>query len=202
MKLSRFKIVAATIVAVAASVLMMAPAEAGKKATQEAKTVTPSPNSIKLESGVWVSKVIGMPVQWNYVVSADPSGRHAAAFGTVDVSFYSALDALADESSPLLIDVVMTGPGTATFNSVWYGIKNYDVATATAKGVSGYVAYIGVNRGFLKFAAPGKAEGTHNICYYDPTTSDTNPADGFPDAGAVPFACPDTVYTVDTLLGQ
>jgi hypothetical protein len=202
MTLSRFKVITATVVAVAASVLLAAPADAGKKATQEAKAVAPSPNSVKLESGVWVSKVVGTPAQWNYVATADPSGRHAAAFGTVDVAFYSQLDALIDETSPLLIDVVMTGPDTATFNSVWYGIKHYDEETALEKQISGYIVYIGVNRGTLKYTSPDRADGTHNICYYDAATADVDPADGFPDATAVPFFCPDTVYTVDTRLGQ
>jgi len=202
MALSKFKVVAATAVAVAASLLLVAPADAGKKATADAKAIAPSPNSVKLESGVWVSKVVGAPAQWNYVATADPSGRHAAAYGTVDVGFYSALDKLTDETSPLLIDVVMTGPDTATFNSVWYGIKHYDEETALEKQVSGYIVYIGVNRGTLKYTSPDRADGTHNICYFDAATSDIDPADGFPDATAVPFFCPDTVYTVDTRLVQ
>jgi hypothetical protein len=193
--LSKFKVVAATIVAVAASVLLVSPADAGKKSAPPVKSVTPSPNSIKLEPGVWVAKVVGVPAQWNYVVSADPSGRHAAAFGTVDVGFYSPLDTMTDETSPLLIDVVMTGPATATFNSVWYGIRKVPGPVVSAE-----IVYIGVNRGVLKFVAPGKAEGTHNISYYWPYAD--GDGDGFPDPGAEPIAPTQTVYTVDTRLGQ
>ena len=87
MMLGKFKVVAATIVAVAASVMMMAPADAGKKAPQEPKATAPSPNSIKLEPSAWIAKVDGLPGQWTYVVSPDPSGRHAAAHGTIDVGF-------------------------------------------------------------------------------------------------------------------
>jgi len=51
MMLSKFTVVAATIVAVAASVLLVSPVEAGKKAAPDVKPVTPSPNSIRLEPG-------------------------------------------------------------------------------------------------------------------------------------------------------
>ena len=74
MMLGKFKVVAATIAAVAVSVLLVAPADAGKKATHDAKAITPSPYSIKLEPGVWIAKVVGVPAQWNYVLTTDPSG--------------------------------------------------------------------------------------------------------------------------------
>lgn len=196
MMLSKFKVVVTTIVAVAASVLLVAPADAGKKPPQDPKAVTPSPNSMKLEPGVWVAKVRGTPAQWSYVVSADPSGRHAAAYGTVDVGFYSALDTMVDETSPLLIDVVMTGPDTATFNSVWYGIRKVPGPIVSAE-----IVYIGVNRGILKFVAPGKAEGTHTISYYWADTD--GDGDGFPDPGSEPIQPePTVVQTLDTRLGQ
>lgn len=196
MMLSKFKVVTATIVAVAASVLLVSPAEAGKKATQEAKAVTPSPNSIRLESGVWVAKVVEAPAQWNYIASADPSGRHAAAYGTVDVGFYSPLDTMIDEISPLLIDVVMTGPDTATFNSVWYGIRKVPGPVLSAE-----IVYIGVDRGVLKYVSSGKAEGTHNISYY--WADSDGDGDGFPDPGSDPIEpTPTVVHTVDTRLGQ
>lgn len=196
MMLGRFKVVAATIVAVAASVLLVAPADAGKKAPQEPKVTSPSPNSIKLEPGVWVAKVREAPAQWNYIISTDPSGRHAAGYGTVDVGFFSPLDTMVDETSPLLIDVVMTSPGTATFNSVWYGLRKVPGPVLSAE-----IVYIGVNRGVLKFVAPGKAEGTHNISYYWPDSD--GDGDGFPDPGADPIEpVPNVVHTLDTRLGQ
>lgn len=202
MMLGKFKVVAATIVAVAASVLLVSPADAGKKATQGAKAVAPSANSIKLEPGAWVAKVVGVPAQWSYVISTDPSGRHAAGYGTIDVGFYSELDEMIDETSPLLIDIVMTGPATAKFNSIWYGIKNEpEVIVPDVIAVTGHIVYIGVNRGELRMIAPGKAEATHNICYFDPVASDSD-LDGLPDPGATPFDCAPTVTTVDTRLGQ
>lgn len=151
---------------------------------------------MKLEPGVWVAKVREAPAQWSYVMTAGPSGRHAAGYGTVEVGFYSALDTMIDETSPLLIDVVMTSPDTATFNSVWYGLRKVPGPVLSAE-----IVYIGVNRGELKFVAPGKAEGTHNISYY--WADSDGDGDGFPDPGAVPIdPVPTVVHTVDTRLGQ
>jgi len=202
MSISRFGITAAAVLAVAASLLIAAPADAGKKTAAKSGPATPTLSSHKLEPGVWVAKVVGTPAQWNYVVTADPSGRHAAAFGKADVGFYSPLDELIDETSPLLIDVVMTSPDVATFNSVWYGIKNDPVDLGGGNKVTGYLVYMGVDRGQMHFIAPGKAEGTHNVCYYlDPVTADSD-QDGFPDPLATPDMCLETIYTVDTRLGQ
>lgn len=196
MSFNTFKVFSAAVVAVAASVLLVAPADAGKKAPVAGSAAMPAPSSAKLESGVWVAKVVEAPMQWSYVVTADPSGRHAAAHGTVDVGVYTAgLDEMVDGTSPLLIDVVMTSPDTATFNSVWYGIKKGSNGVTSAQ-----IMYIGVNRGQLKFVAPGKSEGTHTIAYYWPESDADN--DGFPDPGATPIAPPTTVHTVDTKLGQ
>jgi len=204
MMLSKFKVVAATIVAVAASVLLVSPAEAGKKAAPDVKPVTPSPNSIKLEPGVWVAKVDGTPAQWSYVISTDPSGRHAVGYGTVDVGLYNeALDEATDQTSPLLIDVVMTGPATAKFNSVWYGIKNEPQELMPGLAVTGHIVYIGVNRGEIQMLAPGKSAGTHTICYYYTNLSNVDSdQDGFPDPGTTPDTCAPTFTTTDTRLGQ
>jgi len=194
MMLSKFKVVATTMIAVAASVLLVAPADAGKKASAGASAMTPAVRSFKLEPGAWVAKVYGVPMQWSYVIAADPSGRHAVGYGTIDVGVYTAgLDEMIDYTSPLLIDVVMTGPGTVKFNSVWYGIKKEQVGATSAT-----IKYIGVNKGELKSVAPGKSEGMHEIAYYWPETDADN--DGFPDPGAEPIAPPVKVYTVDTRL--
>jgi hypothetical protein len=194
MMLSQFKAVAATIVAVAASVLLVAPADAGKKAPQDAKAVTPSPNSIKLEPSAWIAKVAGLPGQWTYVVSPDPSGRHAVAHGTIDVGFSVAqLFGPVDATTPLLIDVKMTGPKTASFNSIWYGVKK----PATPGMLTMELVYIGVNRGTLDFVSHDKIEGTHTIEYY--ALSADGDGDGLPDPGSVPvYSVPLT--TVDTRL--
>lgn len=193
MMLGKFKFVAATIVAVAASVLLVAPADAGKKAPQEPKATAPSPNSVKLEPSAWIAKVDGLPGQWTYVVSPDPSGRHASAHGTIDVGFsVTALFGQVDATTPLLIDVRMTGPNTASFNSVWYGVKK-----STNPALTMELVYIGVNRGTLKFISHDKIEGKHNIEYYA-LSADGN-GDGLPDPGSAPvYSVP--LETVDTRL--
>ncbi len=194
--ISKFKVITAAVAAAAACVLLVAPADAGKKASPPGAAVVPSLSAHKLEPGVWIAKVVEAPMQWNYVVSADPSGRHAVGYGTVDVGIYTAgLDEMIDSTSPLLIDIVTTGPDTVAFNSVWYGIKKESDGVTSSK-----IMYIGVNRGEMKFVAPGKAEGTHNVAYYWPE-SDID-GDGFPDPGATPIAPVVTVHSVDTRLGQ
>jgi hypothetical protein len=158
-----------------------------------ASTAVGAGNANKLE-GAWVARVVEVPGgQWSYVVSPDPSGRRATGHGTIDVGLYvPGIDELADGPSPLLIDVVMTGPDTAKFNSIWYGLKKVSGGMTTAE-----VAYIGVNWGELKFVAPNKLEGTHNIEYYLPSADADH--DGMPDPGAVPVGGAQ-VHTVDTRL--
>jgi hypothetical protein len=113
--------------------------------------------------------------------------------GTIDVGLYTpGLDEMADKTSPLLIDVVMTGSDTAKFNSIWYGLKAASGGMTTAE-----VVYIGVNWGELKFVAPNKTEGTHHIEFYLPSADADH--DGLPDPGAVPIGGAQ-VHTVDTRL--
>jgi hypothetical protein len=88
-------------------------------------------NNYKL-GGAWVAKVIEspLPAQWSYVVVADPSGKHASGHGSIDIGFRT--EAVlggtyfdpTDSSTPILVNVVKTGPDTATFHSVWYGLKD------------------------------------------------------------------------------
>jgi len=174
----------AVAVAAAASLLLITPASAGP----------PTSRACKL-GGVWVAKVVELPSQWSYIVAADPSGRHAAAHGTVDVGLYvPGINELSDSQSPFLLDIVMTGPDTATFNSVWYGLK-----TIVGAAVTEEVVYIGVDWGDLKCVAPGKSEITHNIEFYLPDADADN--DGYPDPGSVPVGGAQ-VHSVDTRLGQ
>jgi len=164
-------------------------------------TVMPAPAVAdsfgKLEPGVWIAKVVEVPgAQWSYIVAPDPSGRHAAAHGTVEVGIYiEALDAITDKTSPLLVDIVMTGPRAAKFNSVWYGLQEIAGPYTNAQ-----VLYIGVNHGEIQFVGPGKAEGTHNIEYYWASQDADN--DGLPDPGELPFAVAGPIHTVETRLGQ
>ena len=134
----------------------------------------------KLE-GAWVAKVIGAPGQWSYVVTADPSGKRASAYGNIDAGLN--LEAIlgpvfepADHSSPLLIETVMQDRDTAKYYCVYYGLKTL----ALPSPVNAEIVYIGVVKGTLEFTAPGKAKGTHNFEIYYP--SQDKDGDGFPDA--------------------
>jgi hypothetical protein len=174
----------AVAAAVAASLLLVTPVSAGPPASKACKL-----------GGVWVAKVVEAPAQWSYIVAADASGRRASAHGTVDVGLYvPGINELADSQSPFLIDIVATGPDTAQFNSVWYGLKETVGGVTTAE-----VVYIGVDWGELKCVAPGKSELTHNIEFYLPDADGDN--DGYPDPGAIPIGGAQ-VHTVDTRLGQ
>lgn len=181
MKFGKFKVVMTALVA-ASAVLLVAPADAGKKASA----------AFKLE-GAWIARIVEVPGgQWTYTTSPDASGRHATGHGSIDVGLYTPLSDMVDTTSPLLIDAVITGPDTVKFNSIWYGTKKV-VGLATLAEV----IYIGVNHGELKQVAPNKREGTHNIEFY--LASADADHDGLPDPDAVPVAAV-TVHTIDTRL--
>ena len=153
----------------------------------------------KLE-GAWVAKVDGMPGQWSYVISADPSGRHAAGHGSVDVGFNAnwacfgqAAFEPSDSASPILVSIVMTGPDTASYNAIWYGLQDL----GSGGPLTNRVVLIGTVKGELHFVAPGKALGTHNFEIYEPGAD--GDGDGFPDKNAEP-ACKFPMSTVDTRL--
>jgi hypothetical protein len=151
--------------------------------------------------GAWVAKVVDSPLpgQWSYVVIADPSGKHATGHGSVDIGFST--DAVlggtyfdpADSTSPILVSVVKTGPDTASFYSVWYGLQDLGPDSP----VSDKIVFIGVVTGELEFVGPNKVHGTHNFKLYFPE-QDVD-GDGFPDANqTTPFAF--ELKTVDTRL--
>ena len=148
--------------------------------------------AFKLE-GAWIAKGVGFPLQWTYVLSFDPSGRRASLHGSIDVGLGgSGFDA--DRGSPLLGELVMTGPDTAKFISVWYGLKT----TPPGSPVSAQIVYIGVNKGDVKFTGPGKGTASHHIAYYLPS-SDAD-GDGLPDQGTTPALGPIPITTFDTRL--
>lgn len=148
--------------------------------------------------GAWVAKVVGVDGQWSYVVSADPSGRSASGHGSIDSGFN--VDVLApsvfdpiESSSPILVQTVMTGPDTASYYAIWYGLRKLGPPSP----VSTEIVMIGVVTGELKFVGPGKAEGSHNFALYLPG-QDVD-GDGFPDEGqTAPVMFP--AYTVETRL--
>ena len=146
----------------------------------------------KLE-GAWIANVVGMPLQWTYALSPDPSGRRATISGSIQVHIPPAivkpgLFADLEYNSPIVGETVMTGPDTAEFTAVWYGMK---------KGFPfNQIVCIGVNSGVLTFTGPGKSEGTHHLAFYYPSAD--GDGDGLPDPGAVPALCLPATGTIDT----
>ena len=148
--------------------------------------------------GAWVAKVVDSPGQWSYVITSDASGRHAYGHGSVDVGLN--LGAIlgpvfepADSDSPILINITKTGPDTASYYSIWYGLKDLDPSSpATTE-----IVVIGVVTGELRFVAPGKINGIHNFAMYFPWQD--GDGDGFPDEGEfTPYVF--QLATVDTRL--
>ena len=159
--------------------------------------------AFKLE-GVWVAKVVPPFIgQWSYMVSSDPSGKRGSGHGSVDVgpraNFACALSGFdtefepTDTESPILVSMLMTGPDTVSYNSIWYGLKDLGPTSP----ISNAIVLIGTVTGELEVVAPGKMLGTHNFALYYPTADADG--DGFPDEGAMP-ACLFQLNTVDTRL--
>lgn len=144
--------------------------------------------------GAWVAKVQGSPGQWSYVVVPDPSGRRAVAHGSVEVGpTLEDVFGRADNLSPLMVDIKMTGPKTATYNSIWYGMRTLPSPTP----IGSELILIGVSKGTLTYLGPEKATGVHNFEFYFPA-QDGN-GDGLPDAGEDPVVT-FQLTTIDTRL--
>jgi hypothetical protein len=148
--------------------------------------------AFKLE-GAWVATVVGVPMQWSYVVSPDPSGRRASGHGSIEVGVVLPEPFTSDFTSPLLVEMVMKGPDKAVFNSIWYGLKR------TPEGpLNTEITFIGMNQGEIRYVEPGKAVGTHHLEIYHPS-QDTD-GDGFPDPGQTPQVVFDESTTMETRL--
>ena len=81
--------------------------------------------------------------------------------------------------SPMVGQVTMTGPDTADFTAVWYGMK---------KGFPfNQVVCIGVNSGQARFTEPGKSIHTNHMAFY--ASSADADHDGLPDPGQAPVLC-------------
>ena len=152
--------------------------------------------SYKLE-GAWIARVTSLsfmldisplPFQWSYIIAPNPSGRTAALHGTVDVSFpHNPLLPPSDYHSPLIAEIVMTGPDTAEFDSYWHYIAIGDPFDEVTK--------IGRSHGEIRFLSPRKLEVTHHFEIYSPGPDfDEDPF----SLGALLFEF--TATTVDTRL--
>jgi len=188
MTIHRLRRVVATVVTAAACLLLVAPVAMADKGG----------NATKLE-GAWVARVVEVPGgQWSYVLSPDSSGRRAAGHGSVDVGFdagtiFGGAFESGEVSSPILINIAMTGPHTASYYAIWYALVPVDPPGM----VTDRIVYIGVVKGEIDFVEPGKGLGTHNFEFYYPEQDADG--DGFPDAGeTTPFML--TLHTVDTRL--
>lgn len=134
--------------------------------------------------GAWIARVTSSPFppapyQWTYILAPDPSRRSATIHGSVDVGFPNPIPH--DRTTSLIGEIVQTGPETAAFNSVWYGINQ------------GVVVFIGRNSGTVRFFGPDKAEVQHNFEIYLPS-ADVD-GDGLPDG---PPAAAFGVTSLDT----
>jgi hypothetical protein len=123
----------------------------------------------KLE-GAWIARVTSSPFppgvyQWTYVLAPASSGRVASIYGSVDVAFPNPIPF--DKTTPLLGEIVQTGPDTAAFTSVWHGIHQDTIV------------FIGRNQGTVRFVGPDHAEVQHNFEFYLPS-SDAD-GDGLPE---------------------
>ncbi len=141
------------------------------------------PKAYKLE-GSWVVKVPGTPVLWSYASSPDPSGRSAAISGEIHVPLGPSIIVPGlfpdlEYYSPFVGQMIMTGPDTFEFSSVWYGMK---------KGFPfNQVVFIGMNNGQGRFIEPGTAVATNHMAFYAPTADADG--DGLPDPDATPVLC-------------
>jgi hypothetical protein len=148
----------------------------------------------KLE-GAWVAKLPGTPFQWNYVMTPkEPSGQRATLWGTFTIPIPGALIGLPPQYQTLDLsfffgELVMTGRNEAKGTAIWWGLKD------TVPGIK-QVVYIGVCSFNVSFTAPGKAQVTSLMKFYDPAADADG--DGLPDPGQQPVFSAPPVTSTDT----
>jgi hypothetical protein len=133
--------------------------------------------AVKLE-GAWIAKVTAMdgvpagtplPFQWSYVLAPSASGRSASIHGSVDVAFPESV--VSDFHTPIVGEMVQTGPDTVAFTSIWYHVAEGSQVDQ--------IVLIGMVRGEARFIGPGKAEATHHFALYLPSADADG--DGLPE---------------------
>jgi hypothetical protein len=149
----------------------------------------PAQGAFKLE-GAWVAKVTSFdgvpdeyPFQWSYILAPNASGKSAAIHASIDIGFPNSL-LPSDFSSPIIGEMVQTGPNTASFNSYWYSIKD---------GPIRQIVSIGRSYGTATFLEQGVVEGEHNFQIFLPSADADG--DGFPEGMPIKEF---TVTTLDT----
>jgi len=141
----------------------------------------PAQGSLKLE-GAWIAKVTSLdgvapgtslPFQWSYVLAPSVSGRVASLHGSVNVPFPPLIPY--DVLTPVVGELIQTGPDTTAFTSIWYGVrKGFPVDE---------IVLIGTSRGEARFIAPGRLEATHHFAVYLPNADADG--DGIPEGEPV-----------------
>jgi hypothetical protein len=150
-------------------------------------------------AGAWIAKSTTSPVQASYVVTpSDPSGHSATISGSLQVRIPIAVVspefADVESSSDFVGEAVMTGPTTANYSIVGYGLKKLVPATPFQEEV----VLIWVDSGQIEFTEPGQALTTHQVAYYYPEADADG--DGLPDPDQSPVYCVPAT-TLDTHVG-
>jgi len=151
---------------------------------------SPAQGAFKLE-GSWVARVTSYngipgeyPFQWSYILAPNASGRNAAVRASIDIGFPGNPYLPSDFNTPIIGEMVQTGPKTVEFNSYWYGI---------IEGEINQIGHIGRSYGTGTVLEPGKIEVEHNFQIF--LASADVDGDGFPEGPPIDEF---TVTTMDT----
>jgi hypothetical protein len=180
---SRRKLIMAAVAVAAAAIVL---------ATQIGASNT-GQGAFKLE-GAWVARVTSMNgqpfpavAQWSYVFCPDASGRSAAIHGSIDVSFGPSQPSNIGFNTPLIGEIIQTGPDTAAFNAYWYNVRQ------GGPGQLNQVVSIGRVWGEARLVSEDKAEVSDHFEIYLPSADADG--DGFPEGSPVQSFI---VTTIDT----
>jgi hypothetical protein len=138
------------------------------------------PGFHKLE-GAWIAKAPEVGGQWTYVLCPNSSGHRASGHGSIEMGFnVEGLFGPSDDTSPLLIQLEMTGRDTAVAYSIWYGRRELPLTSP----VSHELVFIGTARSTIEFTSPDELTAIHDFAFYSPDKDADG--DGLPDSDAEP----------------